>query len=319
MQAGTLLRKIWKWLNENLTFVYLFISVILILVPNTHFSPFPDFWGKVVEKVGFIALTSGIFAGVLKSIQFTGLFKEELGKIVSGTEFLKNRKDLPDLWKRISKLIYEEKFPEISRQLEETILENYFPTKARHYNENVVVSVVIHELTDDLVIHYTQTVEYNAVLDSRQTESSFEVVSILTDAKNVDEKNRAVSLMIDGEEQLSRIKPNITDVYTKGVTSKKYVLSCPLTGRKKFRICYKTERKYSLKGENYKLIRFDTITKNVDVMISYPEDVGVSFFGVGIVKDFEPVHLDVVNGMCRQHRDGLILPKQGFGLSFNKK
>lgn len=272
-----------------------------------------------MEKVGFIALTSGIFAGVLKSIQFTGLFKEELGKIVSGTEFLKNRKDLPDLWKRISKLIYEEKFPEISRQLEETILENYFPTKARHYNENVVVSVVIHELTDDLVIHYTQTVEYNAVLDSRQTESSFEVVSILTDSENVDEKNKLVSLMVDDDELSSKMQVDVSDISLGGVKAKKHSLSCPLVGKKKFKIRHKTERKYSLRGENYKLIRFNKITKNVDIMISYPEYVEVSFFSIGIIKEFEPAHTDVRNSICKRHRDGLILPKQGFGLSFNKK
>ncbi|WP_156169707.1 hypothetical protein [Sphingobacterium sp. IITKGP-BTPF85] len=117
------------WIKKNLTIIYLLLAVIFILFPNTSYSPFSEKWNEILQKIGFISLTSGIFAGVLKSIQFTGLFQEELQKIVSGSEFLKNRKDLQDLWKEISKIIYSKKFPEISEELEDTILNSYFQKK----------------------------------------------------------------------------------------------------------------------------------------------------------------------------------------------
>ena len=34
-----------------------------------------------------------------------------------------------------------------------------------HYNEDLVVSIIIHDINDDYVISYTQTIEYNAILD----------------------------------------------------------------------------------------------------------------------------------------------------------
>ena len=155
------LTQIKKWFKRNLTWVYFTIAIVFILFPNTNYSPFTDSWNNLIEKIGFIGLTSGVFASVLKSIQFTGLFKEELTKIISGTEFLNNRKDLPELWKKISKSIYDQKFPEISDLLEDRILTTYFPMNNNHYNEDFIVSIVIHDISDDFIINYTQTVEYN--------------------------------------------------------------------------------------------------------------------------------------------------------------
>lgn len=158
-----------KWIKRNLTWIYFTIAIVFILFPTSHYSPFTEYWNNLIQKIGFIALTSGIFAGVLKSIQFTGLFQEELTKVISGNEFLKNRKDLPDLWKKISKSIYAEKFPEISGLLEDRILTTYFPMDSNHYIQDMIVTILIHEINDDFIINYTQTVEYDAILDSKKT------------------------------------------------------------------------------------------------------------------------------------------------------
>ena len=138
--------KVKKWFKRNLTWVYFTIAILFILFPSTDYSPFSEYWNNLFQKIGFVGLTSGVFASVLKSIQFTGLFQEELTKIISGTEFLNNRKDLPDLWKKISKSIYAQKFPEISDLLEDRILTTYFPIDKNHYNEDLVVSIVIHSI-----------------------------------------------------------------------------------------------------------------------------------------------------------------------------
>lgn len=308
--------KMKKWLKSNLTWVYFTIAIIFILFPNTSYSPFSDSWNSLLQKIGFIGLTSGVFASVLKSIQFTGLFQEELTKIISGTEFLNNRKDLPDLWKKISKSIYAQKFPEISDLLEDRILTTYFPMDRNHYNEDLIVSIIIHDINDDFIINYTQTIEYNAVLDSDKNESIIAYTDTITDDKEVDEKNELLSFKIDGTE-IDLEKCRNIDKEEKGKT--KYIHKVPIRGKKKFKVFLKVKNTYSLKGENVKLLRFNTITRNVDLTVSYNKDVDVSFFNVGLVKDFVPIHTDVENTLSRRHRDDLILPRQGFGLSFNKR
>jgi len=309
------LTKLKKWFKKNLTWVYFTVAVIFILFPNTSYSPFTDFWNNLLQKIGFVGLTSGVFASILKSIQFTGLFQEELTKVISGSEFLKNRKDLPDLWKKISKSIYAEKFPEISDLLEDRILTTYFPMDKNHYNEDLVVSIIIHEINSDFIITYTQTVEYNAIMDSEMNQSNIGYTDTITDDEGVEEKNELLSFKIDGveidREKCREVKKENGKI--------KHIHNVPITGKKKFRVFQKVKNTYSLKGENVKLLRFNTITRNIDVTVSYNKDIEVSFFNVGLINDFKPIHTDIENTLSRRHRDDLILPKQGFGLSFNKK
>lgn len=306
--------KIKKWLKRNLTWVYFTIAIIFILFPNTTYSPFSEDWNNLLQKIGFIGLTSGVFAGVLKSIQFTGLFQEELTKIISGSDFLNNRKDLPDLWKKISKSIYAQKFPEISDLLEDRILTTYFPMDTNHYNEDLVVSIVIHGIDDDFIINYTQTIEYNAILDTEKNKSNIVYTDTITDDEGVEEKNELLSFKVDDSE-IDLIKCREVK---KEEGKIKYIHKVPIHGKKKFKIFMKVKNTYSLKGENVKLIRFNTITRNVDLTVSYNKEIDVSFFNVGLVNDFEPIHTDIENTLSRRHRDDLILPRQGFGLSFNK-
>lgn len=307
-------KKLMNWIKKNLTMIYLLLAVIFIFFPNTSYSPFSEKWNQILQRIGFISLTSGIFAGVLKSIQFTGLFQEELQKIVSGTEFLKNRKDLPDLWKQISKIIYAKKFPEISDELENTILNSYFPKEKHHYNQDLIVTINIHELTDDLTISYTQTIEYYAILDSEANSSSISYTDTMNDDEGVEEKNELISFKIDDKDVVladcrKTIKEN---------GKVKYIHEVPIEGKERFKVHLKIKNTYSLKGENVKLLRFNTITKNVDVTIAYNKNIQVTFFNVGLINDFEDIHTDIENTISRRHRNGLFLPRQGFGLSFNK-
>lgn len=303
-----------KWLKGNMTWVYFTLALIFILFPNTSFSPFNESCNNILEKIGFVALTSGVFAGVLKSIQFSGLFREELTTVISGDEFLKNRKDLPELWKKISKIIYSEKFPEISSLLEDRILTTYFPMDSNHYNEDVVISIVIHSLSDDLTINYTQTVEYFAVLDINSTKSLIQYSQTITDNENVTEKNELVTFKIEGVDYSNNNSFDPTAIDGKIVN----VYSAPIEGKRRSKVELKFNSEYSLKGENFKLLRFSTITKNVDLTVSHPENVEVSFFNIGVITKFEQIHTDIKHTVSRRHRDDLILPKQGFGLSFNR-
>lgn len=304
-----------KWINSNLTYIYFTIAIIFILYPNTRYSLFSESWGTLIEKIGFIALTSGVFASVLKSIQFTGLFKEELNKVISGSDFLNNRKDLPDLWKKISKILYSQKFPEISEILEDRILNTYFPTNSNHYNQDVVITINIDSIDKDMVITYTQTIQYTAILDSENNSSILSFSSSLTDTENLIETNQLICIKIDNEDFTDKIQPSNIKKDGKEV----HTFSYELKGKKKFDIYHKMKKKYSLKGENYKLLRFTNITRNVDVTISHPKDIEVSFFGIGVVNEFKEIHANIGNVICRRHQDDLILPQQGFGLSFNKK
>ncbi|KKX48753.1 hypothetical protein [Sphingobacterium sp. IITKGP-BTPF85] len=178
----------------------------------------------------------------------------------------------------------------------------------------MIVTINIHDLTDELLISYTQTIEYFAILDSEANSSIISYTDSMTDDEGVEERNELLSFKIDD------IDVSLEDCSkeVKEIGRIKYIHEVPIKGKNSFKVYLKIKNTYSLKGENVKLLKFNTITKNVDVTVAHAKNVQVTFFSVGLINDFEEIHTDIENTLSRRHRKGLFLPKQGFGLSFNK-
>lgn len=309
------INKVQKWIYSNMVWLLIITSFLLFILSKINvFLPEVN---ELLEKSSFTILSSGVFAAVLKSIQFTGIFKKVIEEIILGTDFIENRSEdnQQELWKATSKAIYKKKFPELSDFVENRILQTYLPTTKKHYNRDFVITINITEINDNFEISYTQTFKYDIVLDESVNES--EIVSKLSINQDDDEsgfKNEIVYYKVNGKDVVPEEVPNDDENYV--------VTKVPLISENEnrvFKIQKKVDRKYSLKNENYKLIRMATFTKGIDVVISFPENVGVSFFNIGNVNFFEKEHLEVDNQICRSHRNDVILPYQGFGMSFELK
>lgn len=304
-----------KYIYKNLVWIFLILSLIFIIISISGIIDNQKING-LINKLGYAIFSSGVFAAVLKSIQFTGLFKEEIEKVILSTEFIKNRNDLDKLWSSISKTIYKSKFPQISEILEERILKTYFPTNSDFYYTDYVVTINIEEITDDFEISYTQTCTYKVVLEKGLDQATLKLKT------SIDEVNGSQSVInkleffkVDGEDAVVKDLDVDEDPNDKILEQKRIV---NLKGKGPFKIHSKFRRKYSLISENYKLFRLATFTKNIRVIISHPDDVRVSFFNVGNIKFFEKEHVEIKNTISRNHCEDIILPYQGFGMSFEK-
>lgn len=266
----------------------------------------------ILTQAGVAILSSGVFAAALKSRQFTGLFKEELEKIILGSEFIKNRKDLPILWKTISKSIYLEKFPLISDELERIILYHYFPTDHDCYYKDFHVDIHITEITDDFVIKYVQTSRYTVIMSDDKTDSFLVQESEIDQESETPVLNQLDFFRINGVNQdLDEDESTKNDP-----TKSKYVI--PIIGSNQYKIHSQYTREYSLRGENYKKFTMHYITDGMIVVVDFPDDVKVSFFNIGMVNSFSEHLAPRSHRISRIHEKGLILPHQGFGLSFEK-
>jgi len=277
---------------------------------------FNKYFQDILEKIGLAVLSSGVFAAVLKSLQFTGIFKKEIEKIVLGTKFIENRNDLPKLWRKVSRSVYNKKFPKISKELENIILTNYFPTDHAYYYKDFRYTLDIEELTDDNIIKFTQNFSFEVVLSKDETKAILDGYFKIDKKPELDNLiNEKLYFRIDGEDYLSKVeKVDFEDEFEKG-----YTFKCPINDKHKFRVETKDRREYCINDDNYKIFRVSKITKDMNVSISYPENMNVSFFNIGLVNSFERVHIEHDRKISRVHKKGLILPYQGFGITFGIK
>src|SRR5690554_6681751 len=117
-------RLLWRFFYNNLYWMFLVLSLILLVANKTYWTN--SEYHSLIEKIGMTILTSGVFATLLKSFQFTGLFQQEIRKVMLGTEFIDNRKDIIPLWKKVSKGLNINRFLDIVDKLEIYILKTYF-------------------------------------------------------------------------------------------------------------------------------------------------------------------------------------------------
>jgi hypothetical protein len=304
------MEKFKKYLYQNLHWILIVISLILISL-GYFLNDKENLIDDILRNVGYSIIGTGVFASILKSIQFVGIFKDELSKVVTGDEFIKNRKDLPQLWKKITQKVYNEKFPEVSDHLEDMLMTYYLPSNSKHYYRDYTVTIDIHSISDDFIIEYTQTNEYTIVLASDAEETVLQIGSTITEQENTDVKNEIKFFKVNGvHKEIEKVEDT-----NEKVNDFRFTLN---GGEREFKIEIQFERKYSLHNENYKKFILRAYLKRMDVLVNHPEDVAVSFFSIGSVTKFRKLHIGIKNQLHRRHDEGLIMPFQGFGLSFEK-
>ena len=299
---------------RNISWIFIIIGLLLIMF--SLWKKLDEEFAHAVSKIGFTVLTSGVFAAIMKSFQFIGIFKQEIENVILESKFIEKRNDLPDLWKKISRTIYKKKFPAISNDLQEMILSSYFPTNHKYYYEDAIISIDIEELDENDIIKYTQTWKFNVVLAENIKEVTMYQNYTLDKGDNINLNNSTrIYYKIDGIDEMDNME--FEDTETDFKINRRYSLK--VSDKKTFILEVKEERQYCIKDDNIKLFRVNSITKEMDVSISFPDNIKVTFFNVGVIKRFEPKHVDHKNTISRIHKNGLILPSQGFGMSFVSK
>ena len=300
---------------HNMAWIQIVIGLLFFVISLSIFDGHVRYQ-DVLEKIGLAILTSGVFAAILKSFQFTGVFKKEIEEVMLTNNFLEKRNDLEELWQAISTNLFNTKFPEVKDELLSLILNDYFPTNQPYYYERVVYTINIESIEDN-IIEFTQNIYVKGIkhdgeeknhtkifrtisVESSQNPDNYlcEMLSITTNSvkQNLDSYVLEKTVMDNGDLQMS------ADI--------------EIGEEKTFTIETKERRKYSIKDDNTKLFTVRLLTKEMDVSVSYPPNVKVLFFPLGVVKPFVDLHVDHNNRICKVNRN-LILPHQGFGLTFD--
>ena len=88
----TMINMTWKgirtWIYKNLFWLLIIFSILILWISSGITN---QWWNNILEKTGIAILSSGVFASVLKSIQFTGIFKDELSKVMLETDFIPSK------------------------------------------------------------------------------------------------------------------------------------------------------------------------------------------------------------------------------------
>lgn len=272
---------------------------------------------KISYTIGSISLTSGIFAGIAKSNQFTEIYKKIIRDIIYGNEHLEKRNDLEQIWENVTQTLSNKKFQKISRSMNKNIKKYFLPLEHDYYYNdfNVEINIEFAEGNEDYVT-LKQITQFTIICE----DESLKINNRLRVETKLDLKNKTLTqynlkeLVIDNVVQKD-IK--IDNKYERDLLISTYEKS--LTGKKSYVVKRTDERSYNLKYNPIKKQLAVWVYNNCNVDITYPKNLKLTFENLGVLNSFDidDRNLATHNRLKATYK-GLIYKNQGFFLYFRK-
>ena len=301
--------------QKSLPIVSIVLGLILLIIGVfVHFEN--HFVQALFLKIGDSVLAGGVFAVILRSMQLMGVFKDELVTIIYEAAYLNNRKDLPDIWEKVSKVMFKNKFPGISKEITSDVKCIYFPIDHVLYYENFEQTINI-ELIDaaNQLVKVTQYSQYTVF--PKEKTNTFKHVSrnLLRFNKSKDEVSfNILKYKVNGTDFV----PVVDEAINNNLLTTQYAIS--LSGKEN-EYSFETviEKLYSLKYDNVIGHQKDYIIKNFNVKIHTKGNLAIDFYNMGTLKPFTNKTKVKDEHYMEYEYKGLIYPKQGYLITVKLK
>jgi hypothetical protein len=326
--------------QKSLPWLSFFGGIILVSIglnlPSLEGEPIHSFWKAFCNTVGITILSSGIFSVILKTIQFSGVFKEEVSKffkdeeaknlfkaeltgviqeeiseIIFNPKFLKLRNDLAQYWVLLTKELTQNKFPEISDLLLEDIKNNYLPLESGFYFKKAN-----HTITLKLLDKEKGIIEYNK--NTRFTIVAHDETTVIT-------YPFSTTFKIAAESIFNQPKLKINDKIIDYTIIKEYEeddericeYEAMLVGHKEYTISKDDVRSFQVNTDPLQYYKTTKILKDLNITIVIIGDIKVEFESLGTLKEIKTV-LKSENTIQYEYK-GILYPEQGYLLHLKLK
>lgn len=211
-----------KPIKEHPTLVLFFLGTTLIFFGAREgdsidsVQNIPVGTGATILKAGGAILGAGVFAAVMKSAQFTEIFKQHVHEVFYDPENAIGLDDLKHKWTRLTESLLAISLPQSHRDATAGIMNQFFDEELEYHFENLSITIDAELLPDketlrirqqtvtDVIVspnHVLPVLEQTITVDS----GDCELTALLINHENVDELDAALVDNIDakGEKKFS--------------------------------------------------------------------------------------------------------------------
>ena len=268
-------------------------------------------WKETWSTLGKTMLASGIFAGILKLMQISGVFKEELEKLIFEPKFLKNRTDIPEYWSKISQELFKNKFPNISKKLLSDIKDTYFPTKSIIYYDQLEHFIEI-DIDDNDKLTIKQKTSLDIICSSKSECFNYQFFNSLNFKTDKSEVSYITNyIKINGSNTNDFKHEQLFD--NKQLTNKFLV---NLKGSEKYEIEREELKTYSLITDNSIYFTASKICNTLSLSITHPKNLELKLNKLGTLKNF--VEKQNTSTFKKYEYKDIIYTEQGYLITINK-
>ena len=310
-------RNIYSLLSKNnfkhgVTWIILIVGLVLYLfvfwIIPAYFSGTNPIVLHIIETFAEVFVVGGVAGTLVNTAQNMGVFQDELKDIIYGKEFLKKRKDVPEIWEEMTTVMYQSRFNNIPPSLIKTIRELYLPENPTCV-QNRISSIrlewvnkskkIVSVIANDAFEFIPGTIEESVYKSS---------MAINIQGLTKDDYSYEVAYRINGEDCESKTKESLKDNENYWKTIIK------LAGKDSYFIERSTKQTFSLQNDHVYSMHATIPINGFMLEFTYPKDLHAIFNNMGTTDGFEIVsHND---GHLVARSKGLILNKQGYLIAF---
>lgn len=268
-------------------------------------------WKIFWHGIGQAFIAGGIFSLLLKTFQLMGVFKDELIEVIYEGKFLRNRKDLSEVWEKVSNVMFKNKFPKISKEITNDVRDIYFPTEQVLYYDNYKQVIEIELLEDDK-IKVTQKSDFTIFPTEISVKIPFKSQNAIKFKNAEDVYFKVNYLKVNSQPVAFKITQEKIDSTLKSMITYD-VKSC-----EEYRFEIEVEKSYFLKDDNFIGFQKSQLIHDLNVKITLKGDLKFDFQSSGTLKQFKPVMYKNENIYEFDYK-GIIYPKQGYMIFVTKK
>lgn len=275
----------------------------------------------IALQLGNVLLCGGVLGLLTTVAQAMDIFKEDLEVVLSNhlckDEYLKRRGDIEDLWKKVSKIIYGNRFETINDELLSAVKEYLPKDKVSYYYRYDVYTSVKWKDNDHGAsgkLEVIDVVSFTLVAQSK--EEFFHTIKVWTPIKDTNESKYDITeVKLDGKEIESK-REEYDEI--NGEQWRRIEVRLRLAGKDEYPIRYKMTSVYNIKDDNMLGFSAEYIVSDLTVTLSLPKELSATFMSRGTLKEFGIGNSDG-DGQLERKYDGIILPRQGYVFALQRK
>lgn len=319
---GDFLSKIGEWLKQNSVYVIITIFTILGVLSimfGMHFEGtcvkelciFKVYPRMLFVGVGQFCLIGVVLGLLTNTSTFESVVQKSLEKVLYGETFLGRRSDIREMWRKVSKRVYDNKFPNIAQEFLDRV-ESFFPkdkddiTYYNDYRRSIHIEWEDEELD---IIRVNEHISFELMTDGSTKKITYKLWNSVSTTQPYEQN---ATIKVDGEVREIKMVPEIKESETESTAM------IPLEGSTKYKIDVQTSRKYKLSEDHFIGFKAKYILKGLFVTVdSMPANLHIQFINRGIREKFQD---DVSTDSRRivKRYQGIVLPQEGYIISIYK-
>lgn len=244
---------------------------------------------------GQTVLSSAVFLGVVKTLQYSDYFKDEINEVMFTDKYLKTLSvpSLKDKWILVTNALHSNTFPSLSNNLNHHLLNGIISTPKNYTHSNMRITFTIAEIGEERRF-FKLTEKVNMIINGQKdTTVNFRFQSHIIKENDPEDLSsiKLTQFTIDGEDKLGDGQEAVSNLFQDNMIKESIEKNDVLTSKESFSIVRELETVHSTKMNGYWKSDFETFVEDsLEITLHFDEKVfEVDLLGIGqtikLVKD----------------------------------